>query len=373
MLEALGIFLILSFLVLIHELGHYWVARKVGIDVEEFGLGYPPRATTLFKRGKTIFSLNWIPFGGFVRMAGEDQIPDQTLTNKHSHYFYAKNSIQRLAVVLAGIIANLAFGILAFSIVFSFIGIPTALTEARIGSVMPDSPAAAAGLPADVTVIAVESNGQMTPIKTWQELTTEVGNRAGQTVTLITTGPCRAGACQEMAQRFDVQVRKLEDKPTDQGLIGVVFKPVEYTFYPWYEMPFRGVVVGFQQAAMLSREVLFTLSGMFARLLLAGQVPAELSGPVGIVAQAQKEGIFKQGPWPVLGFAGILSVNLAIMNLLPIPALDGGRAIFILLEKILGKGKISQVENWSNYGGYIFLLGLIILITARDIWRLFVN
>ncbi len=372
------IVLVLSFLVLIHELGHYIAAKLVKINVEEFGLGYPPRAAVLFKKWDTIFSLNWIPFGGFVKMEGEDEVDDDSEhedrdeSKKHQDKkvhtnsvgpFYEKNALQRLFVILAGAAVNFLFGILAFGIVFSFIGIP--ISDPRISQVVEGSPAATAGIPANVNIKSIIIGDQVIDVTSTDQVINTIYQYRGQSITLITTGLCQGFNCQSETHDYQVYVRTEQETPQNQGAIGVVFDPV--IFYPWYEMPIRGMIFGTVQAMQLGVLLLQFLGKMMIDLVAHQVVPQEVSGPVGIVYHTHKQGILDGGPLAVLNFAGMLSINLAIMNVLPIPALDGGRAVFIMLEKITGKKRIKRVESYLHYGGFVLLMGLLILVTIKDI------
>lgn len=365
--------LILSFLVLIHELGHFLAARWQKIRVEEFGLGYPPRAKTLFIKWHTIFSLNWVPFGGFVRMEGEDALVTEEPIRKNSKKkqlplneegpFYEKSAVARLIVILAGAIVNVLFGILAFAVVFSFMGIPAGV---RVNEVEPNSPGAQADLTAGQVITQVVVDDAVYPLRSTGELVALTGANLGKSITLTTQEICDQGLC-PATQTIEVTLRS--EVSEKQGAIGI--KPEDFSkFYPWYEMPLRGAWFGLVQAVTLGVLILQSLATMISDLVTRAIVPQEVMGPVGIVHEAARQDLVSQGPLAILLFAGLISINLGIMNVLPIPALDGGRAVFILLEKILGKAKVQQVENYANYGGYAVLLGLIFLITARDVFRI---
>ncbi|MBW7955673.1 site-2 protease family protein [Patescibacteria group bacterium] len=380
--------LILSFLVVIHELGHYLTARFFKVRVEEFGVGYPPRALTLFKRGKTLFSLNWIPFGGFVKMEGEEgsevagigaeDLPSREIESvkpKHknpNHYegpFYEKTKIARLIITLAGATINLVFGVIAFSLFFSLTGIPELAPNPRVGEVIEGSPAQAANIPALVDIIAIEvTPEEVIPVASVDEVIAVISARPNQEVTVITTGQCSeiTTECQEMAQRFPVTIRPKAEDAT-KGEIGVRFlNVVNQRFYPWYEMPFRGTWVGIQQTYYLS-QLIFDALGNMGRSIFRGVVPQEVGSPVKIFVESKRAGIFDQGPWVLLNFAGIISVNLAIFNVLPIPALDGGRAFLILLEYVVGRKRVTKIEGYVNYAGFILLGSLMVVIFAKDI------
>jgi regulator of sigma E protease len=385
--SVIAFLLVLSFLVIIHEMGHFLTAKYFKVRVEEFGVGYPPRAFKLFRKWDTDFTLNFIPFGGFVKMEGEELgvetvgIPavaekktnDQTQDpRKVVGPFYQKSIPARLIIILAGATVNFVFGILAFAVFFSVTGIPELASNVRISHIAPDSPAAAAGLPANVDLLKVEQDGKLIDATSTDQVIEIVKAQAGKSIKVVTSGPCDANKCDPVEHTYQVSVRQPKDIPAGQGATGVRFEPVVIQkFYPWYEMPFRGSWYGLQQAFALTLLILKTL-GDIGQGLLHAKVPTEVAGPVGIVHQATKTGLFSQGFLPVLNFAGVLSINLAIMNVLPIPALDGGRAFFILLEILLGKKRVQFFESKANYIGFALLIALILFITARDIRNLFI-
>jgi len=355
--------LILSTLVIIHELGHFFAAKKVGMKVEEFGLGYPPLAAKIFKWRETVFSLNWIPFGGFVRIRGEEE---------KSGAFHQFSINKRLGVILAGASVNFLFGVLAFSLVFSILGIPTPLKEPRLAEISPNSPAATAGIPANVNILGLKVNDEFIATPTTQEVIDEITAKQGETVIIVTSGQCDQLGCEEEKQEYFAYLRSPEETPQGQGSLGVIFQPSVYLHYPWYEMPFRGIWYGIIQAFWLGGMILNGLGDLLINLVTLGQVPEDIAGPVGIVHQATSGKIFAEGFLAVLSFSGMLSINLAILNILPIPALDGGRAVFILIERITGRKRIEKIEQYFNYAGYIFLLSLLILVTIRDVVRIFI-
>lgn len=365
-MTALVLILILSFLVIIHELGHLLAAFWSGIKVEEFGLGYPPMAKTLFTWKKIPFTLNWIPFGGFVRMSGEEANAEDTLHQKTGQFYHATIT-QRLFVVLAGAGVNFIFGILAFTIIFSFMGIPRQIPEARIGFIAPDSPAATSHIPTNVTITAIEANGERVVVHSPDEVVKFVAEHRGQDIIVYTTGTCEKLNCQSGEQQFATHIRTQDETPTGQGSLGIGFQDTYFEFYPWWQMPFKGAWYGLQQALYLGLEILKALQMLVKNIVTQGTVPSELAGPVGIVHQAQSAGLLQQGLLAVISFAGMLSINLAIMNVLPIPPLDGGKALFTVLESVLSRKHLHQLEYWVNYVGYIFLVGLIVVVTVRDI------
>lgn len=373
-LASIAIFvLILSFLVIIHELGHFFAAKKAGIVVKEFGVGYPPLALKLFTWQGTDFTLNWVPFGGFVKMDGEEADPEDRNKQTKKGEFYAASVPNRLLVVLSGAGVNFIFGIVAFAIIFSYIGIPQEVQDARIGYVAPNSPVAQAGVQPDTTIIGFRTdlNSEITATTTSQDVITFVQANRGKHLILVTTGQCNGNQCDLSVHEYPVYIRTEAETPANEGSLGVAFQPVIFVHYPWWEMPVRGTVYGLEESLNLGKEIFKALSKLGTDLVFHGQVSSELAGPVGIVHQAHDSGILNQGFLMVLSFAAMLSINLAIMNVLPIPPLDGGKALFTVLEVLLARKYLYKAEYWTSYAGYFLLMLLIIFITIRDVIKLF--
>ncbi len=374
-MSILVFILILSFLVIIHELGHFIAAKWAKVKVDEFGVGYPPKAIKLFRWKKTDFTLNWIPFGGFVRMQGEE-VEDPQVTEKKTELkkvtgqFYQAGTWQKLVIILAGATVNFVFGVIAFTIVFSKMGIPEYISEARIGYVAENSPAAEAGIPQNVNIIGVKYGEETVSVVTPQDVISIVGEHHGETITLITTGTCTQNVCEESASEYQVYIRTAEETPENEGSMGVAFDSVIFNFYPAHEMPFRSALYGVEQAFSLGGQIVQAFSSLLTDMFTKGRLPQDIAGPVGIVHQAQSTGIFEEGWITILSFAGMLSINLAVMNVLPLPPLDGGRAVFVILEALISKKRTQKLEYIFNYGGYILLFGLIIVITIKDILRI---
>lgn len=373
-MSALIFILILSALVIIHELGHYLVAKWQKVQVNEFGLGYPPRALKLFTHANTLFSLNWIPFGGFVKLEGEDGEADQNKATRQPGMkaFFERPAWSKLLIILAGPVVNFVFGIIAFSIVFSVSGIPQSLSnQARISKVVEGSPAAESGLQPDTNILGFrEQNGEMVPIDNVAKVQAYVAAHKGQTVMVLFSGPCQADACAESMGETNIYLRTDAEIPPNQGSMGVVFSDYYLMRYPWYQMPFYGSKYGITQALDMGVLMLKALGQMGSDIAGGRGVSGDVAGPIGIVHQAQKSDILTSGWMMVLSFAGMLSINLAVMNVLPIPALDGGRAMFIIIGQLIGQKRIEKLENYANYGGFILLVGLIVLISLRDISRI---
>lgn len=380
MFEIIVFILVLSFLVLIHELGHYLLARKNKIRVKEFGLGYPPRVFKLFTYQGTVFSLNAIPFGGFVQLEGENGPEKKQMVinkkNKDRKWgpFFSKSISARLQTLLAGAVFNFLFGIVAFSVIFSKTGIPRELVQqARIYDLIEDSPAIEAGLNKNTNIIAFYSENDQQWIKVSEigEVQDYVANHLGEEVTIRTTEPCEITSCPEDYQDYQIYLRQESERSDSEGAMGVVFTTVVYEHYPWYLAAIKGTLYGFREALFLGLLILQALGILIINLVRGQSVAMDVAGPVGIVHQAQTYGFFDGGWLNILSFAALLSINLGVMNLLPIPALDGGRAIFVLLERITAKEKIEKIANWANYVGFFVLILLMIFVSINDVMKLF--
>ncbi len=360
--------LVLSFLVIIHELGHFLTAIWMKVRVEEFGVGFPPRLATLFKWRGIPFTLNALPFGGFVKMDGEDEPESDSKKAKSKNEvgpFYSKSKRARLLILLAGVTINFVFGVLAFATIYTVMGIPEPSTLPKIDYVAEGSPAQTAGIQAsDVFTAVIEQQEDGSQVRqefsSSQEFIDHINSRLGQSVTI------------ELQRNEEVitvnsYARPPEERSAEEGAMGVSFQNVEFVFYPGWQRPFRGMWVGIQQSIALSVMILKAFGDMITQIFTQARFPEGVAGPVGIVHQAGKLGLFQQGFLTILNFAGMLSINLAILNALPLPAFDGGRAVMVLLETVIGKKTRAQIENKLNYVGVALLIGLMILITLNDV------
>jgi len=365
-MAALIFIVILSVLVIVHEGGHFLLAKKNKIAVTEFGFGYPPRILKLFHWQGTLFSLNLIPFGGFVQMAGENG-PGEDAGDADGS-FYNKSMRARLKVVLAGVFANLIFGILAFAVVFYKLGIPVELNgQARIAEIAPNSPAALANLTSNTNILAFKVNEQWVEMQDITQVQTFASAHLGETVTIRTSLPCEETKCPDEYQEHSIYLRTKEETPSNEGAIGVVFSEIIYKKYPWYLMPLMTVFYAFKQSITLSLLIIQSLWQLVLDLFAGRGMQQEVAGPIGIIDQANTYGFFEEGFLSIINFTAVLSINLGIINLLPIPALDGGRAFLIILEKFFKRKKIDQIGNYLNYFGYFSLVALMIIVSFNDI------
>jgi regulator of sigma E protease len=204
-----------------------------------------------------------------------------------------------------------------------------------------------------------------------KEVQDYVDAHLGEEVIVKTTDTCELTDCPDSYQEFTVYLRKDSERAESEGAMGVVFTSVVYEKNPWYLAIIKGSLYGFKEAMALGLLILQALGNLVVDLVNGRSVAMDVAGPVGIVHQAQTYGFFDGGFLNILSFAALLSINLGVMNLLPIPALDGGRAVFILLEKVITKEKIEKVANWANYLGFCILILLMIFVSVNDVRNLF--
>ena len=348
---ALVFFAILSLLVFIHEFGHYIVARWIGVHVEEFGLGLPPRVIGR-KIGGTIYSINWLPIGGFVRLAGEDEVPHTSgLTQKNAkRLFWARSKKERAAILVAGVTMNflLAVGITGYLLSQ---GVMEPSGRVRVEKVQPGSPAEAVGLLEGDVVIAIEQKQVSIPKDLIETTRAHLGEQV--TLTIIRDG-------KEMA----VVTTPRKDPPAGQGALGVVITDLTLHTFAWQEIPYQAVRINILRA----RDMVTGIAGMLGRIISLKSPGSDVAGPIGI-ARFTGEAV-KFGWKAVLEFMAILSLNLAVLNILPIPALDGGRLAFVFLEKLIGKRLRPAFEQSAHQIGIIILFGLILLVSINDILKL---
>jgi regulator of sigma E protease len=368
MITTILIFLaVLSVLVFVHELGHFVVAKRSGMKVHEFGFGFPPRMFGIQKvDGKwrivwghkdtdtdaTVYSVNWIPLGGFVKIMGED---NDTATDERS--FVNKPFWNRFATLVAGVVMN--FLLAGFLLGIGYMaGLPVAVESldqipagakfddrhVAIIAVSDNSPAKEAGLEASDIVKSV--NGQQ--FETVESLQEYISQNKGQRVNF---------EVQRVNEVKNIEVQVRSEVPEGQGLVGIglaLYGKLKFSPLPAIG---QGFVTAYNQLVAIG-------SGLY-HLFAQGEGLESLGGPVKI---AQLTGqVADLGIIPLLQFAAFLSLNLALLNALPFPALDGGRILFLIIEKIRGKANNQKVEQYANAIGFMLLLLLMLVITVRDV------
>ena len=344
---------VLAVLVLVHELGHYLAARLFKIDVEEFGIGFPPRAWSV-KKGKTIWSINWIPLGGFVKIKGEDD-PSATGPGNFAH----KPAYVRAIVICAGVFMNLVLSSLLFAGGF-MAGLPQLAEDlpasarvrdprVQVVEVLPDSPAATAGFVAGDVIVRIDG---------------EAFTRIDAIQAHVNAAP---GAVHvELKRGKETVERDLTPKLDEAGgkrIMGVALVESAIVSYPWYEAIPKGVAA----TGFYVKEIVGSLYDVIHNLFVGKKPGVEFSGPVGIAVLTGQAA--KLGFTYLMQFAALLSVNLAVINILPIPALDGGRLLFIVIEKFRGRSVRPIVEAVIHRIAFFLLLGLVVLVTIKDLTR----
>lgn len=340
-----GFILILTPVVLIHELGHFTAAKLSKIRVEEFGFGLPPRALKLAERAGTIYSLNWIPLGGFVRPAGED---DPTVPGG----FAGASKRARLFVLFAGAGANFMAALVIFWIAL-MIGPPAV----QIDAVNPDSPAAVAGLREGDIILSADG----VLADSTMSLRAVVDANAGQPIAMLIE---RYG--EELMVTL-VPRRPDEFNSATDGPIGVTLRPATSG---------RTVARGPVDAAQNSLSFMWENIAIYGRLpamLMSGEITPQEARPVSVVGisqiagQAAESSASNRTLYPILTMAAFINLALGITNLLPIPALDGGRILFILIEGVRGRRIEPERESMVHVIGMLLLLGLMVLLIFQDI------
>ena len=333
--------LIIAFLILVHEWGHFITARRIGIPVHEFSLGFGYRLYSVKKNGVE-YSLRLIPLGGFVRMAGEE--PGD---NEDPNGYSARTPLEKMRVAFAGPFMNFVAAVLIFVYSFAVIGVAQPVKEAIVGEVLPGKPAAVAGLKADDRILEV--NGSK--VESWEQFVGII--RKQGVVQPLDVLIDRNG------QRQEIKLKAVPNETSGTPMIGVYSKVVFER-----QSIANSVKYGFVQTYQMTK---LLLSGL--GMLVTGKVASsDLAGPVGIttmVGEAARGGLVY-----LLSFTAFLSINLGLLNLLPIPALDGSRIVFAIVEGIRRKPLDPEKEGMIHWFGFLFLMGLIIFATYNDIVRL---
>jgi len=362
--------LVLSVLVFAHESGHFLTARKFGVKADEFGLGFPPRAIGIYRDLKgnwrrltgnkniedlcgdevpsdTVYSLNWLPIGGFVKIKGENgdnhDDPDS---------FGAKKIWQRTIILAAGVIMNIILAFVLFSLCF-MIGAPQSVDtggKIQVTEVIKGSPAQAAGvLSGDVVSGADNQN-----FATVAQMQNYISASKEPSLTLrITRG----------STNLNLPVKP--EIKNDKALIGVGLDQVDTVRYSF----FRSIWEGLKHTAILLWMIIVAFVGLIRNLIVGTGAGDAVGGPIRI-AQMTGE-VARFGIVNLLNFTAILSLNLAVINFLPFPALDGGRILFLIIEKLKKKPVKRELEALIHNVGFLILIALIVLVTYKDIVRMF--
>lgn len=345
--------LVLSVLVFVHELGHFWTARRSGMRVDEFGFGFPPRLFGI-KRGETLYSINAIPLGGFVRIHGES---GQDRDDERS---FAHASIpKRLVVLVAGVAMNLLLAAALLSFGF-MVGLPTSVDGplpkgatvrdevVRISSIAPGSPAEEAGIASGDVLVGLDAM----PVNSSDAARAYIQEHGDEGVHIT---------LQRKQEQLEVDVVSADLPDFQVRGVGIGLIETATISYPIW----RAIPEGIRATAASTWGVIRAFYDLLHQLVVERSVSSEISGPVGIAVLTGEAASL--GFAYLLYFAAILSINLAVLNLLPIPALDGGRIVFVLIEAVRRKPNDAKVESTVHGIGFLCLMALVVLVTYRDI------
>jgi regulator of sigma E protease len=396
--------------VLIHELGHFLTAKWAGIRVEEFGLGLPPRLVGLRQRDRggwevvwfgglrspeeaynselpselerategagtgiarsnrtsdlllvrperhhTIYSLNFLPIGGFVRMPGENGNSNDESGNYDPGSFASKTAGKRIIVLVAGVVMNILLAMVLFMVAY---GVGQPVTPAQVGQIEANSPAQLAGLRNGDSIISLDGQS----VSTFDDVVNTTDNivaqhRGASTVPIVVVARHKG-----QQATFTTTVNARVNPPAGQGKMGIA-SPTDVVLvkYPFWQAPVKGV----EETVSVTGQFITTIFQM-----ISGAIAPQISGPVGIVKLTGQvaQSVPTLGWWPILSLTAILNINLAIVNILPFPALDGGRIFLIFIELLRGGKRLRpELEGIINLVGMAILLTLMVIITVSDI------
>lgn len=356
--------IILGILIFVHELGHFITAKKSGIRVDEFAIGFPPKIFS-FKKGGTDYSLNLIPFGGYVRIFGEN--PDEeSLDPNAKDSFVNKSKWTQAMILVAGVLFNILFAWLLFSVSF-MTGFPSVVTEETkddivnanvvVTDVFENSPASQNGLMVGDEIIYLKAaDVSLTENLSVSKVQDFVGGHGNSE---IEVGIEREGHI------IIKNITPTDEVFEDKFAIGIAMDLIGEIKLPAHEAVYKGFVM----TGQMIRDITIGL-GLFIGQAFTGQADLDsVAGPVGIVSLVDDASNF--GLVYLLGFTAFISLNLAVLNLVPFPALDGGRLLFILIEGITRKQIKPSVANTINFVGFAILILLMIIVTVSDVIKLF--
>ena len=355
-LVIIGVLIIFTILVVAHEFGHFTAARREGVTVEEFGVGFPPRVFSR-RKGKTLYSINLFPIGGFVRLKGEDG------SEKGKGSFASLTFWPKTRIIMAGVVVNLLIAYLIFTFLL-IIGIPplgqdlpsfgpvkpsqSGESSLTVFGVTKDGSASKGGIAQGDNIVSIDNK----PLEDNAQLRAYTIENKGKEVIIVIS---RNG------QESSKTVMLGSDEKT--GVLGVSAEKIQLTSYAWWAAPFAALVLMVQFVLATLAAFGNLIIGLFARR----EVSQQVSGPIGIVSVFSQ--IVNFGPRFVLLFVASISLSLAVINALPLPALDGGRQFVLILQK-LGLKVTPERENLYHLVGFVALISLMIIISISDIARM---
>ncbi len=347
---------VLGILIFFHELGHFMVAKYVGVQVEEFAIGMGPKLISK-QKGETLYSLRALPLGGFCKMTGEMPIDEESDEEEIKLYeqavedertLFQKSILERFGVLSMGSIMNFVLGILLFALIFTFFGVPVEESDSTvIGQVAPQAPAYEAGLRDHDEIVAIDG----VEVNEWQEVQAKIHQSQEEELLF---------QVERDGDNLEYRVTPEYAEEVDNAIIGI--NPV---FERERLNPISALGRGIMQTVMMIFGILYAFGQMITGQMGTGGV----AGPVGIASMIGDSA--RSGLMRLMEFTALISINLGVINLLPIPALDGGRLIFLLVEAVRGKPVDPEKEGLVHLIGMAFLLLLMVVIVFFDIQRIF--
>lgn len=332
---------VFGLLVLVHELGHFITAKLTGMRVDEFAIGFGPKIIS-FTRGETVYSLRAIPLGGFNDIAGMDPSNNEA----GSRGYCEKPVLSRMIVILAGSAMNFVLPLVIFFGIFFFAGVSTPNPEPVLGTVIAGKAADQAGLKAGDRIISIDGK----PISSWTEFVDNIKDNEGTSVKVT---------AQRGEETVETVMTPVYDNQAKKAMVGVM-SSVD-TRYPGL---FESAGLAIEKTAMIVSMMLEALAQIVMKL--SG---SDLAGPIGVAQMAGE--VAQMGFVPLLNFAAFLSLNLGIVNLFPIPALDGGHFVTLCVEAVRGKPMSPKALEYTQKVGIVLLILLMVLATKNDIVRVF--
>ncbi|MBU4480030.1 site-2 protease family protein [Patescibacteria group bacterium] len=364
---------VLAILIIVHELGHFIFAKKTGMRVDEFGIGFPPRLFA-FKKGETEYSLNLIPLGGFVKILGETPDDESISGHDSQRSMVNKPKWAQALVISAGVLFNIIFAWVLISIGF-MVGLPTSVSQFNpedikeknivIVSVVENSPAFKAGLEAGDEPLFMTVKNDSIQNFSETEMQDFIFKHGGEEITILYKKLLAEKNEQGESEIFTAFVTPIGGIIEDQSAIGIISDTVGVVQLN----PFESVWEGLKLVINLIISTAVGLSLFVYGLIKGTGDLSQIAGPVGIVGMVGDAANF--GFIYLLSFTALISVNLAVINFIPFPALDGGRLLFIAIEAVSRRNIKPAIANALNLIGFVLLIGLMVVVTYSDILKLF--
>ncbi|MGE5843896.1 MAG: RIP metalloprotease RseP [Syntrophaceae bacterium] len=349
--NIVSVVILLGVLIFVHELGHFLLAKSLGVGVLKFSLGFGPKLIGR-KVGETEYMISLVPLGGYVKLLGESDT-DDVLPQDERRSFVKQHVLKKIAIVVAGPLFNFLFAILAFAVIF-MVGVPSLTTD--IGSIQPGSPAEVAGVRAGDNVQSIDGRN----VGRWSDLAEIITTSGGKELTLKLK---RDGTLQDVRVKPEsVKVKNVFGEDVDSWKIGVGAS--NNTFIE-RQNPIRAVWTGMEQTWAITELTLISIVKMVQGIVS----PDSLGGPI-LIAQMAGAHV-KKGIMNFVFFMALLSINLAVLNLFPIPVLDGGHLMFFLIELVTGKEVNIKWRERAQQVGFFILVMLMIFVFYNDIMRIF--